>query len=289
MNKRLTLLEAYKKLPPFANQADLRNHANKRDNVWVTEDVDADVFDILLDQPEGKVLFRFNGKGRGEDVKFWKQYFEKTTGKEYLLKASDIPVCIIHCVANKSPQFLKVLAVAGVDKAAGKVHWIPFRTIEQFCQAANMSPMPTVYSGKMDYKQITGLANTAILGVPRRGIFVIPDDSPVKYIPIKSSVDEESLRTSIEPNIKTVISLSEEFARLAFDESEFMNDVQNEIDVDRFIKKITAKSIESTLMAEYIQRSKQEGGMEQQTSEPYMRDAIVSRCKQLAKKATLNV
>jgi hypothetical protein len=275
------LLAAYKNIPEYFDESNLRAYSDQARKIWVTEDIQGDTFDILLDQATRTVKFRLNGKGRDPELKRWKTIFEQNTGKEYLITTSPIPSCIIRTKVVKSPEFMKVLAIAIVDD--GEVRWVPFKMIEHFCNATNMSPMPTIFQGGVDYKQLGGLAHTPVLGVPRNGVLIIPDETPVKYIKLSMNVDEDILRRKIEEDQTLMKNLVDEFCTLAFDIADFKQAVHDERELETFIKTTISKTNDSTLLAEYKQRCLDEAGVSEQTSEGHLKESIILRSKKLFK------
>jgi len=275
------VLEAYTNLPQFQNEQALQKANNSFIEVHVTEAVDTERVDILVDRNLNIVKVRVDGKGRGTDWKLWKDHFEATTGSNYLLQTSPIDLCIIRCATSREPRWLKVLGVVSVDPVSKETKWIPFSMVKNFCNACNMSPMPTTYTGPMNFEKIKGLVNKPILGVKRDGIYVIPELTPTQYIKISVNVDAEALKPSNIFDMRGMSSLAEEFANLAFDEREFKLSVGNPDEMKRFVSSTIQKASENMLLAQYVQRGEAEAGVKPEEAGIELRAAVMERCEKL--------
>jgi hypothetical protein len=275
------VLEAHKSFPDFLPASALQEQGNQHPQLFVTENIDGETVDLIVNRRENMVKVRVDGKGRGPDWKFWKDFFEATTGIEYLLKTTPIELCIVRCFSSRSPCFLKIIAISSVDSVTHKTKLVPFDRIEHFAKAVNMSAMPTTFHGKADFDHIKGMVNQPVLGVKRNGIIVIPDGHPVCYIEVPMNVDESVFRPMVEYDDKTMEALIEEFAARVFDVAEFKAEVTIRNDVERFVKAKINRASESFLLHDYVQRAEKEAGLKAAQAGALLKDAVIQRANRI--------
>jgi hypothetical protein len=278
------MLEAYQNMPEFLGASKLNEIQKVSQKVWVTESVDNEVVDILVDKKQQEVKIRVDGRGRGPAWKFWKDQFEATTGTTQLLSTSPIDRCIIRCSTNRSPCFLKVLGVVSVDTISKRHKWIPFHMVDKFAKTTNMSPMPTVFEGPLNLQQIKDFVNKPVLGVKRNGILVISNNTPTQYVFLPVNVDETTFEapTGGEPSVMG--ALAEEFSVRAFDESHFKDRVRKKADIDTFVKDKLIQASESLLLMEYVERGQKEAGANAEVAGIKLKEAVVKRANKLWKR-----
>jgi hypothetical protein len=275
------LLEAYEKLPEFAPATRLSDVARVHRNIYVTEAIDNEKIDILVDKEFNELKLRVDGKGRGVEWKFWKDHFNTMSASTQLLSNLPFDRAIVRCVSNRNPTFLKVLGVISVDAISKKTRWIPFQMVDIFCKATGMSPMPTIFKGPLNIPQIKSLVDRPVLGVKRAGIYVIPDGTPTEYIFLPVNVDDRDIDPDKPGDSRVMHALAEEFAMRAFDESLAKKGASANEPVDGFIKERLVMASESLLLMEYVDRAEKEAGVKVEIANTHLKEAVVNRAKKL--------
>lgn len=251
-------------------------------SVSVTEDIIGDEVDLLID--ETGISFRVNGEAKGEKYKFWKSFLSKKYDLDRARVNFPAPIGVIRLFGYSSGSNEKVIAKVWAachwDKNLEEARYVPWEMIRDLSVNCGLEPMPQLMVGVPDKGKYKELTHMNILGLPKRGLLLIPTERPVRYIRKRAEVVDGENSGSMIPvkkNNREANKLSVEFASLAIDPKDIailgFKTVQDGLESILRSKKY--------MMLEYASRCVNEAGMEEKESLEMLREALSERVRSL--------